>query len=79
MPLYSCGMSAAPILPTYGPIETSQRQSDLTDADQRAIQLADQDEGVVNRCGAARGILVGIVVGSVAWAGIILASAALIK
>ena len=72
-------MSAAPVSPIYDAIETSLPHSNLTDADKLAIQLADQNERVVNRTGAARGILVGIVVGSVAWAGIILASAALIK
>lgn len=72
-------MSAAPVSPIYDAIETSLPHSNLTDVDKLAIQLADQHERVVNRTGAARGILVGIVVGSAAWAGIILASVALIK
>ena len=72
-------MSAAPVSPIYDAIETSQLPPDLTAADKQALQAADQEECIANRTGAARGILVGIVVGSVAWAGIILASAALIK
>ena len=71
-------MSAAPVSPIYGAVETSRLQSDLTDAEQLTLELA-QNERVVQKTRPARGVLVGIVLGTAAWAGIILASAALIK
>ena len=48
-------------------------------ADEAMLQLANQDECVVNRLGAARGALGGIIVGAALWGGLILASAALIR
>ena len=48
-------------------------------SDDKLRQLADQDECVVNRVGAARGTVAGIVLSVILWAGLILTSAALFR
>jgi len=72
-------MGTAPLVTADASIDRSHQHQELTDSDQAAIALADHEERVVNRQGAARGMLVGIATGALAWAGLILASAALFK
>lgn len=60
-------------------IDRSRQHQELTESENAALALMDRDERVVNRQGAARGLLFGVVTGALAWAGLILASAALIK
>ena len=73
-------MSTAPLLrSTYSPADQSDLSLDICDSDKAILELANQDECVVNRRSAARGIVAGITLGAVLWAGLILAGAALIK
>lgn len=51
---------------------------ELPAPDEARRQFTDQDERVVNRLGAARGMISGIIVGAALWAGLILAGATLI-
>jgi len=61
-------------IPTLQSIETPVPGS----ADEMELQRANQDECVVSRLGAARGMMGGMVVGALLWIGLILAGAALI-
>jgi hypothetical protein len=47
--------------------------------DQETLERASQDECVVNRLGGARGVMAGIMMGALAWVGLIWAGAALIR
>ena len=71
-------MGTAPLMTADASIDRSHQHQELTE-DNAALALVDRDERVLNRQGAARGLLFGVVTGALAWAGLILASAALIK
>jgi hypothetical protein len=72
-------MSTAPLLRIYSSADPSHQSLELPESDQALLNLANQDECVVKRAAGARGVVVGITLGAVLWAGIVLAGAALIK
>lgn len=79
MLLYASLMSTAPLQRlTDSRVNQSDLPLEFSDAD-RAIVLANQDECVMNRHDAARGMVSGIILGALLWAGLILTGAALIK
>jgi hypothetical protein len=62
-------------LPVLQPVETPAHEIN----DETTLRVADQDERVVNRLGAARGMIGGMVVGAFLWAALIVAGTALLR
>ena len=73
-------MSTVPFVRVTGiPADRSASSLDLTEREQETLKWANQSDCVANRLSGARGVMAGITVGAVLWAGVIWAGVALIK
>ena len=71
-------MSTVPLLPA-APGVAQRAEEEAAHLDRLTLQLANQDECVVDHLGGVRGVLAGIILGAALWIGLIVAGAALIK